>query len=360
MSASIGLIPVHPGDLGVLRVHVVVAVLGAPELVAVRDHRHALRQQQRRQEVALLPRSQHQHRRVVGLALGAHVERAVVVAAVVAALAVRLVVLLVVRDQVAQREPVVRGDEVDRRDRAASGVLVQVARSGDPGCELAQGGRLAPPEVAHGIPVLAVPLRPLRREVADLVAAGPEVPRLGDQLHLRHDRVLLHELEERRQPVDLVELARQRRGQVEAETVDVHLGHPVAQRVHDQLQRVRVADVERVAGAGVVHVVLLVVLDEAVVRGVVDAAHRDRGPLVVAFRCVVVDDIQDHLDARGMQGQHHALELLRPAGRAGRWMRSRRAGRGTRSCCSPSSCAAPSPRAPSRAGTGAPASARSR
>ena len=54
------------------------------------------------------------------------------------------------------------------------------------------------------------------------------------------DRVLLHELEEGRQPVDLVELARQRGGQIEAEPVDVHLGHPVAQGVHDQLERVRV------------------------------------------------------------------------------------------------------------------------
>ena len=103
---------------------------------------------------------------------------------------------------------------------------------------------LAAPEVADGVAVVAVPLGPLRREVADLVAAGADVPRLGDQLDLADDRVLLHELEERREPVDLVELAGQRRGEVEAEAVDVHLGDPVAQRVHDQLQRVRVAHVE--------------------------------------------------------------------------------------------------------------------
>ena len=64
------------------------------------------------------------------------------------------------------------------------------------------------------------------REVADLVAALADVPRLGDQLHLADHRVLLDEVEEGGQPVDLVELARQRGGQVEAEPVDVHLLSP--------------------------------------------------------------------------------------------------------------------------------------
>ena len=40
--------------------------------------------------------------------------------------------------------------------------------------------------------------------------------------------------------VHLVQLAGQRAGQIEAEAVDVHLVHPVAQAVHDQLQDARV------------------------------------------------------------------------------------------------------------------------
>ena len=59
-------------------------------------------------------------------------------------------------------------------------------------------------------------------EVAHLVAAFADVPRFGDQLHLRHDRVLVDEVEERGQPVDLVELPGQGGGQIEAESVDVH------------------------------------------------------------------------------------------------------------------------------------------
>src|SRR6185503_2461080 len=91
--------------------------------------------------------------------------------AVVVVLAVGLVVLLVVGDQVAQGEAVVRGDEVDAGHRPARGVLVQIRRAGQPGRELADGAGLATPEVADGVAVLAVPFGPLRREVADLIAA---------------------------------------------------------------------------------------------------------------------------------------------------------------------------------------------
>jgi hypothetical protein len=107
-----------------------------------------------------------------------------------------------------------------------------------------------------------------------------------------------------------VQLAGQRRREVEAEAVDVHLGDPVAQRVHEQLQHVRVAHVERVAGPRVVHVVATVVGDQAVVGGVVGALVRQRRTHVVALGGVVVDDVEDHLDPGVVEGAHHALELL--------------------------------------------------
>ena len=52
--------------------------------------------------------------------------------------------------------------------------------------------------------------------------------------------ILVDDVEERAQPVDLVQLAGQGARQVEAEAVDVHLHHPVAQAVHDELQHARV------------------------------------------------------------------------------------------------------------------------
>ena len=71
----------------------------------------------------------------------------------------------------------------------------------------------------------------------------------------------------------------------------------------------RVADVEGVTGAGVVHVVALVAIDQTVVGLIVNATERDRRAHVVAFGGVVVYHIQDHLDAGLMEGTHHGLEL---------------------------------------------------
>src|SRR5690606_17583274 len=88
----IGIRPAEPGSLVVLAVRVVVAALGAPDLVAREQHRNALRQQQRREEVALLARPQRVDCRVPGRPLGAAVPGTVVALAVAVVLAVRVVV----------------------------------------------------------------------------------------------------------------------------------------------------------------------------------------------------------------------------------------------------------------------------
>ncbi len=67
--------------------------------------------------------------------------------------------------------------------------------------------------------------------------------------------------------------------------------------------------VQGVAGPGVVDVAAGIVGVEPVVGGVVDAAEAERRALVVALGGVVVDHVQDHLDAGGVQAPHHGLEL---------------------------------------------------
>jgi hypothetical protein len=67
--------------------------------------------------------------------------------------------------------------------------------------------------------------------------------------------------------------------------------------------------VQRVSRAGVVHVEARRARDEAVVALVVDAAEAEHRPEVVALRRVVVDDVEDHLDAGAVQRLHHPLEL---------------------------------------------------
>src|SRR4051794_30634576 len=155
--------PVEPRQLVVLAPRVVVAVLRPPPLVAAEQHRHALREEQRGEEVAYLTLTQRVDLRIVGRAFDAAVPGAVVGRAVVVVLAVRLVVLLVVRDEVAKCEAVVRGDEVDRSEGPTAVALVEIRRAAEARDEVAQR-RLAAPEVADRVAVDAVPLRPEDRE----------------------------------------------------------------------------------------------------------------------------------------------------------------------------------------------------
>ncbi len=124
-------------------------------------------------------------------------------------------------------------------------------------------------------------------------------------------------LEEGRVPVEGHPGAAERGGQVEAEPVDVHLLHPVAQRVHHQLQRLRVVEVEAVPGAGEVLEVARRLGGHHVVRQRVEPLEAQRRPEVVALAGVVVDDVEHHLDAGAVQRLHHALELVHHVERAG-------------------------------------------
>jgi hypothetical protein len=71
-----------------------------------------------------------------------------------------------------------------------------------------------------------------------------------------------------------------------------------------------VADVQRVPGPRVVHVEAGVVVDGPVVAEVVDPAERQVGALVVALGGVVVDDVEDDLEAGRVEVGDHRLELV--------------------------------------------------
>ena len=179
-------------------------------------------------------------------ALDAAVPAAVVGGAVAVVLAVGLVVLVVVADRSASVKPswavtklmLARG----RRPRAAE----EVARAGERATRVApsraarrrarSGARVSRKRSFHS--------RPAGREAADLVAAGADVPGLGDQLDVRQHRVLRERVEEAARRGRSRRPSRaERRREVEAEAVDVHLLDPVAQRVHDHLQHARMAQV---------------------------------------------------------------------------------------------------------------------
>src|SRR5688572_24060883 len=313
---AVAVVPVDPGDLVILAVGVVVALLRAAELVACEQHRRALREQQRAEHVLHLALAQAADRLYLGRPLDAVVPRAVVRVAVLVLLAIRLVVLLVVADEVVEREAVVRGDEVDAGPGLAAAVAEDVGRGAQARRERGRRG-LRAPEVAHRVAELVVPLRPARREAPELVAPRAAVPGLGDHLHPREHRVLQAGLHEAVVGVEAAWLAREDGAQVEAEAVDVHVLDPVAQAVGDHLDHHRVREVERVAGTGVVDVVALLVRHQPVVGGVVDAAEGERRAPLAALGGVVVDDVDDHFEAGVVEARHHLLEFLQALRRVG-------------------------------------------
>src|SRR5207244_8689026 len=70
---GMGLLPVAPRDLVVLRVGVVVAALGAAELVAAQQHRRAEREEQGGEHRALHPAARLENFWILGRALDAPV-----------------------------------------------------------------------------------------------------------------------------------------------------------------------------------------------------------------------------------------------------------------------------------------------
>ena len=106
-----------------------------------------------------------------------------------------------------------------------------------------------------------------------------------------------------------MQLAGQRRCEIETKPIHVHLDDPIAQAVHDQLQHARMGHVERVAAAGIIHVVAPVVLDQTIIGSIVDAAEAKCRAQLVAFAGMVVDDVEDHLDPFAVQRSDHALEF---------------------------------------------------
>ena len=102
--------------------------------------------------------------------------------------------------------------------------------------------------------------------------------------------------------------------QVESKTVDLHLVRPVAQRVNDKFDNLRVREVERVAAAGGVVIIAEVVL--AVVAAGIYASVTESQATSSALGGVVVNHVEQNLDAVAMQFTNRGLDLgeycLRP------------------------------------------------
>src|SRR5713101_6302509 len=120
-----------PGDLVVLAIGVVVAVLAPTDLITAQDHGDTLGEKEGGEEVADLTLAEGLDGGIVARALDAAVPGGIVVRAVAVLLPVRLVVLQVIRDEVGQGESVMSGDEFDaRRARLSAARLQRSLRAG--------------------------------------------------------------------------------------------------------------------------------------------------------------------------------------------------------------------------------------
>ena len=162
--------PVEPAELIVLAVAVVVAVLGARELISAQQQRDAFGQHQRGQEIAALTGAQLQDILVVCGSFDTAVPASVVVVAVAVVLAVGLVVLGVVADEVVEREAIVDGDDVHRRRRASATVAEQIPRATDARGHVRQNPARRAPEVADGVAESSIPFAPAGRELTEVVS----------------------------------------------------------------------------------------------------------------------------------------------------------------------------------------------
>ena len=172
-----------------------------------------------------------------------------------------------------------------------------------------RGSRFAPPEIAHGVAKLIIPLAPAGRKAADLISAGTDIPGLGDQFDGGENRILAARLQETALIVEAIGFPRQNCAQIEAEAIDMRLLDPVAQAVGNHLEDATMRDIQGVSGAGIIYVVALLLGHQPVVAGIVDALERERRTALVAFGGVVVDDIQNDFESRFVKAGDHLLEF---------------------------------------------------
>ena len=133
-------------------------------------------------------------------------------------------------------------------------MLIEVGAARQAIRDLAGSTFVAFPKTSDFITVLPVPFRPQHRKISDLIPAFADIPWLGDQFHLRKDRVLVNDVEKCVQFVHALVIARQSGCEVKSETVHVHVVYPIAQTVHNELKRARMKQIEGVSGPGEIQV----------------------------------------------------------------------------------------------------------
>ena len=154
---------------------------------------------------------------------------------------------------------------------------------------------------------MVVPLGKQRREIPHLIATLTDVPRLGDQFHLREHRAIFDGLKQRSLLAECRRASHNGR-QVETKTVDVERLNPVFQAFISKMRNRRMAEVEGVTAAG--PVLVIAILSDPIIATVINSAHGERRAVEIAFSAVVQHHVQNDLNARRVQRLHRITKLV--------------------------------------------------
>ena len=134
---------------------------------------------------------------------------------------------MVKTNAVAKRKTVMRCDQINRSTRQTAITFKNIAGSSKTSGKLPQRQVIVQPEAPGGIAEMIVPLGKQRREIPHLIAARRDIPRFGNQLHLRKYRAILNSRKQRR---ILTKLRRSPHdcSEIEAEAINMTSFHPIA------------------------------------------------------------------------------------------------------------------------------------
>ena len=108
-----------------------------------------------------------------------------------------------------------------------------------------------------------------------------------------------------------VAVAREHGSKIETESINVHLRYPIPQALDDHRAHRAVGAMQGVARARPICIDRGAFAIGQVIGAVVDSFEAVGRPRFISFAGVVVDDIQDHLDARCVQGLHELPKFVR-------------------------------------------------
>src|SRR4026208_760450 len=107
------------------------------------------------------------------------------------------------------------------------------------------------PEIPEIVAESAIPFGPSGWKAAHLIPSGTAIPGLRDQPYPSQHWILRARFQNSTPIVETLRLACHDGREIESESVDPGLFHPVPQAIRHQLQHARMAYVQRVAGAAV-------------------------------------------------------------------------------------------------------------